>query len=93
VTVCPLVNPLELLAVQMKIGVPGGWLIVSVTLVIPILATVAVQFEFGQPASAAVAVGVGTVAGPTVGKVTLPFLIEAAGTISLVGDTETGTLF
>ena len=75
-TVCPLVKPLGLLAVQLKIGVPGGWLITSSTSLIPMLATDAVQLLFGQPASAAVAVGVGTVAGPTVGKVTLPFLIE-----------------
>jgi hypothetical protein len=50
-----------------KIGVLGGWLITSSTLLIPILATVAVQFPFGKPASWAVAVGVGTVAGPTLG--------------------------
>jgi hypothetical protein len=93
VTVCPEVNPLGLLAVQLKIGVFGGWLITSSTSVIPILAIVAVQFPFGQPASWAVAVGVGTVAGPMLGKVTLPFLIEEPGTISLAGVTETGTLF
>jgi hypothetical protein len=56
-TVCPSVKPLGLLAVQLKIGVPGGCSITSSTSVIPMLATVAVQFPFGQPASAAVAVG------------------------------------